>query len=214
MPAGGSQGYSSGITAIGETDEMADGTPTYSFPEMDPDRRLAEMILHVAERCEHDPNFGATKLNKILAFADFSAYFETGTPITGAEYMRLPQGPAPRRLRPVRERLKAEHDLAMRMVSVGKYQQQRVVPLRRPDLGIFTAAEIAAVDRIIEAFRDRTAREVSEFSHGIAWTVAENKASIPYEAVFLSDEALTAYDRVRTTELAAERGWERTARGA
>lgn len=193
---------------------MTKDTPTFSFPARDPDRRLAEMILYIAERCEHDPNFGATKLNKILAFADFSAYFETGTPITGAEYMRLPQGPAPRRLRPVRQRLEDEHDLAMRVVSVGKFRQQRVVPLRQPNLDLFTAAEIAAVDKIIDAFRHHTAREVSEFSHGIAWTVAANKASIPYEAVFLSDEALTDYDRVRTAELASERGWGSTARGA
>ena len=190
------------------------GSPTFSFPDMDPDRRLAELILYIAEKCESDPKFGATKLNKILAFADFSAYFETGKPITGAEYMRLPQGPVPRRLRPVRDRLEANHEIAMRTASVGKYQQQRVVPLRRPDLNIFTADEIAAVDKIVDAFWNHTAKDVSEFSHGIARRVAQNKASIPYEAVFLSDEAVTDYDRVRTAELASERGWKRTAHGS
>ena len=189
-------------------------TPTFSFPEMDPDRRLAELILYISEKWEQDPSFGATKLNKILAFADFSAYFETGRPLTGAEYMRLPQGPVPRRLRPVRDVLEAKHEIAMRVRSVGKYHQQRVVPLRSPDLSIFTAPEIAAVDKIVDAFWSHTAKKVSEFSHGIAWKVAENKASIPYEAAFLSDEALTDYDRVRTAELASERGWRRTAHGS
>lgn len=190
------------------------GSPTFSFPEMDPDRRLAELILYLAEKCERDPSFGATKLNKILAFADFSAYFKTGKPITGAEYMRLPQGPVPRRLRPVRDTLEADHAIAMRVVSVGKYQQQRVVPLRSPDLSIFTAAEIAAVDEIVDIFWNHTAKDVSEFSHGIAWQVAGDKSSIPYEAAFLSDEPLTDYDRVRTAELASERGWKRTAHGS
>lgn len=186
--------------------------PTFSFPEMDPDRRLAELILYIAEKCEHDPGFGAVKLAKVLAFADFSSYFETGKPITGAEYMRLPQGPAPRRLRPLRERLSADHEIAVREVSVGKYQQHRVVPLRRAGLSIFTAEEIAAVDKIIDLVWNRTAATVSEFSHGIAWKVARNTESIPYEAVFLSDEDLTEYDRARTAELASECGWER-ARG-
>ena len=186
-----------------------DAPPTFSFPEMDPDRRLAELILYIAEKCEHDPGFGAVKLNKILAFADFSSYFETGKPITGAEYMRLPQGPAPRRLLPIRGRLEDSHEIAVREVSVGKYQQQRIVPLRRPDLSIFTAPEIAAVDKIIDFVWNRTAAAVSEFSHGIAWRVAANRESIPYEAVFLSDEDLTDYDRARTAELASERGWER-----
>lgn len=187
------------------------GSPTYSFPDMDPDRRLAELILYIAEKCESEPRFGATKLNKILAFADFSAYFETGRPITGAEYLRLPQGPAPRRLRPVRDRLEANHEIAMRTASVGKYQQKRVVPLRRPDLSIFTADEIAAVDKIVDAFWNHNATDISDFSHGIAWRVPQNKTSIPYEAVFLSDEVLTQYDRVRTAALASERGWKGTA---
>ncbi len=191
--------------------------PTFSFPNMDPDRRLAELILYIAEKCARDPNFGATKLNKILAFADFSAYFETGRPITGAEYMRLPQGPVPRRLRPVRTELEARHEIAMRVGSVGKYQQQRVVPLRSADLSIFAAAEIAAVDKIVDAFWNHTATQVSEFSNGIGWTVAQNKASIPYKAAFFSDEALTDYDRVRSAALASERGcsgWKRTAHGS
>ena len=191
-----------------------EGSPTFSFPELDPDRRLAEMILYIADKCERDPTFGATKLNKILAFADFSVYFRTGKPITGADYMRLPQGPAPRRLRPVRDKMAANHEVALRVISTGKYEQQRVVPLRQPDLSIFTAAEIAEVDKIIDVFWHQTAKTASEFSHGIAWRVAQNKASIPYEAVFLSDEELTDYDRVRTAELASELGWERPAHGS
>ena len=119
-----------------------------------------------------------------------------------------------RRLPPVRAELEARHEIAMRVVSVGKYRQQRVVPLRSPDPSIFTAAEIAAADKIVDGFWNHTATQVSEFSHGIAWNVAENKASIPYEAAFLSDESLTDYDRVRTAELASERGWKRTAHGS
>ena len=69
----------------------------------------------------------------------------------------------------MRAGLEARHEIATRVVSVGKYQQQRVVPLRSADLSIFTAAEIAAVDKIVDAFWNHTATEVSEFSHGIAW---------------------------------------------
>lgn len=32
----------------------------------------------------------AGKLDRIPAFADFSACFETGAPVAGAEHMRLP----------------------------------------------------------------------------------------------------------------------------
>ena len=62
--------------------------------------------------------------------------------------------------------------------------------------------------QIVDALWNHTATEVSEFSHGIAWQVAQNKASIPYEAVFLSNEALT-----ETTTACERRSWRLNADG-
>ena len=182
---------------------------TFRFDDMDSDARLRELILYVAQKCDRDRRFGATKLNKILAFADFTSFFETRRPITGAEYMRLPQGPVPRRLKPVTEGMTAAHEMVLRVVPDGKYQQKRVIPLRDANLSLFTATEIALVDRAIDVFWGRTATAVSEFSHGIAWRIAKDRAPIPYESVFLSDEGITEYDIIRTRELADQYGWER-----
>jgi hypothetical protein len=92
-------------------------------------------------------------------------------------------------------------------VQDGKYQQKRVVPLRAPDLSLFSAEDIAIVDEMIQGLWQRTATAVSELSHGIAWKVAGDRERIPYEAVFLSDEPLTEYDIARTHELAQRYGW-------
>lgn len=182
--------------------------PTFSFPEIiDGEQRLRELILYIAARCESDSRFGATKLNKILAFADFTSYFRRRRPITGVEYMRLPQGPVPRRLKPITAAMEREYELVMRTVQDGKFEQKRVVPLRPADLSLFSAEDIAIVDEIIQAFWGRTAKAVSEFSHGMAWKVAGDRELIPYEAVFLSDEELTDYDVARTHELARRFGW-------
>lgn len=182
--------------------------PTYSFPELNGEARLRELILYIATRCETDHRFGATKLNKILAFADFVAYFRRRRPITGVEYMRLPQGPVPRRLKPVTADMELKHEMVMRTVQDGKFEQKRVVPLRAADLSLFSPDDIAIVDEMIHAFWGKTAKAVSEFSHGMAWKVAGDKELIPYEAVFLSDEALTDYDIARTHELARRFGWQ------
>ena len=64
------------------------------------DDRFKELVLYVCEKCVADPRFGATKLNKILYFADFLAYAESGEPITGMEYRENLNGPARRRLLP------------------------------------------------------------------------------------------------------------------
>ena len=167
------------------------------------------MILYIADKCESDGPFGATKLNKILAFADFSSYFQTGQPITGSAYMRLPQGPVPCRLKPVTAKMATRHEMRTRMVSYGKYQQKRVIPLRDARLGYFTPENIALVDLVIQKMWGRTAIQVSEFSHGIAWRIAGERMKIPYEAVFLSDDEITDYDLARTDELADVYGWER-----
>jgi hypothetical protein len=182
-------------------------TPTYSFPDIDGEARLRELILYIAGRCERDPRFGAVKLNKILAFADFTAYFRRRRPITGVEYMRLPQGPVPRRLKPITVEMEQNGDMVIRTVQDGKFEQKRVVPLRTPNLGLFAAEDIAIVDEMIQAFWGRTAKAVSKFSHGMAWKVAGDRELIPYEAVFLSDEELTDYDIARTHELAQRFGW-------
>ncbi|MFA5885459.1 MAG: Panacea domain-containing protein [Acidimicrobiia bacterium] len=67
--------------------------------------KLTELVLLVADRLRDDRAGGATKLNKVLSFADFAHCRRTGHSITGAEYQKLPQGPAPRRLLPIRDRL-------------------------------------------------------------------------------------------------------------
>ena len=174
---------------------------------MNGDAKLRELILYISARCESDPRFGATKLNKILLFADFTSYFRRRRPVTGVEYMRLPNGPAPRRLKPITAEMESVGELVMRTVQDGKFEQKRVVPLRPPNLSLFSAEDIAIVDEMIHRCWGRTAKAVSELSHGIAWKVAGDREAIPYEAVFLSDEPLTEYDITRTHELAKQFGW-------
>src|SRR5665811_1099589 len=69
------------------------------------ERKFTELLLYVADRLRADRAGGATKLNKVLFFADFAHVRRTGAPITGAADQKLPQGPAPRRLKPVRDSL-------------------------------------------------------------------------------------------------------------
>ncbi len=181
--------------------------PTFSVPIQNGEQKLAELILYIADKA---PKFGATKLNKTLVFSDFIAYFRLGTPITGVEYMRLPQGPVPRRLLPIVNGMREAGELVTREVTEGKYTTRLVIPLRPAKLDLFLAAEIAIVDEVIRAFKPQTATAVSNFSHGIAWKAAkDDQVLIPYESVFLSDKPLTAYDIARSQELAQELSWPR-----
>ena len=143
-------------------------------------------MLYVADRCEHHPKFGATKLNKILFYADFIAYIRLGQSVTGAEYQRLPHGPGPRRLVPVRSALLEAGDTVVRRKSCHAKIQDRLVPLREANLDLFSAREISIVDEVIDALQNRSAQEVSDLSHQLlAWQLADSGETIPYYAALL-----------------------------
>lgn len=169
-------------------------------------QRSKELILYVCERSANDPKFGATKLNKILYFADFLAYAQIGAPITGMEYQKLPNGPAPRRFVPIRDEMVKNRELAVQPVKlVTGRTQERPVNLRPSDLSMFTPQQVSLVDAVIEALRDATAEEVSELSHRmVGWKIVGQNETIPYETIFVSDEPLTEADIERGKELAKQ----------
>ena len=181
----------------------------FEFPELDGKARLRELILYISQKCCDDPTFSATKLNKILFYADFYSYFRHGTPVTGVEYMKLPNGPAPRPLVPIRDQMEKDKDIAIQKKAYFKYVQHRICPLRDPDTTAFSAPDILMVDEAIDMLRGKSSKEVSEESHGRAWRIAKDEESIPYEAIFLSDDdGLTDNEMAHLKALNQEYGWE------
>lgn len=168
------------------------------------EERLKELILYVATRCAHDPAFGATKLNKILWKSDFMAFAHHGIPITGVDYMKLPQGPVPRRLMPLQDELvRDKRAVVAELPAQWTFTRKVTVPLAPPRLSLFTPDQIALVDEVIAAFLPLTAKDVSALSHGKAWEAAGYQETIPYETVFLADE-ITHDDIVRARALSEE----------
>jgi hypothetical protein len=85
--------------------------------------------------------------------------------------------------------------------------QHRVVPLRRPNLTLFSGRDIAIVDEVIQALWDKTGTQVSQESHGVQWNTRALEDLIPYEASYLSDEPITPADVERTAALSKQYGW-------
>jgi uncharacterized phage-associated protein len=161
---------------------------------MSPDssEKLRELILYIAEHSERDEDFGKTKLNKILFYADFIAYAKMGRSITGQEYQKMQFGPVPRDIEAALNYLRASEDLAIRKCDHYGCPQQRPVALRTPDLEAFTAEEIALVQQVIDDLGAMNAADVCDLSHKfIGWRVAGEGETIPYESVFVSDRELT-----------------------
>lgn len=183
------------------------GALRFEFPELNGEEKLRELILYISDQCFDDPFFGATKLNKILYNADFQSFKRTGKPITGIQYQRLDEGPAPKRLLPVHKEMQENKEIVVKTKRMlNDKDQKRTIALREPNLDLFSASEIAIVDEVIRKLWGKTAKQVSLETHGISWEVYEDKELMAYESVHLSDE-VTFGDMVRAHELIEKHGW-------
>lgn len=155
------------------------------------ERKFTELALYRAQQLEADRAGAVTKLNKVLYFSDFAHVRRTGRPITGAEYQKLPQGPAPRRLLPVRDRLIEAGEAELRTESYLGYEQHRLIAKRAPDLSRFDPDELEVVNRVLEDLAHLTAAQVSGLSHAEpGWQLVDEGDAIPYEAALVAPEQI------------------------
>lgn len=163
---------------------MADSVTQDWTPD---EEKFAELILYVAHKIGTDPTGGATKINKILFSSEFASVRARGKPITGVEYQKLPNGPAPRRLLPIRNRLIDEGAAVRRQDSYFGKALHRLDPQRPANEDLFDDEELRIVDQVIEALWGKSATEVSQLSHSEkGWQMVEDGETIPYSAAFLS----------------------------
>jgi hypothetical protein len=162
------------------------------------DGKLRELILLISEWSQADPKFGAIKLNKLLFHCDFSAFLTFGEPITGQEYFALPQGPAPRHLKPVTDKMRKKEELAYKEVPYYGHLQKRPIALRSANLSVFSAAQVDLVRQTVQKFWNMSATEISDQSHiFLGWKVAQEKETIPYSTALVGRRPPTTEERER-----------------
>ncbi|MCX6557705.1 MAG: DUF4065 domain-containing protein [Candidatus Aminicenantes bacterium] len=156
-------------------------------------QKFKELILYISKQCERDDKFGATKLNKLLFYCDFEAYRQWGKSITGKEYQKLAEGPAPRCMLPVRdEMINIDKSLSISPTPFHNLKQDRFIPLREPNTKLFKKEEIELINEIIEKYRDFNGREISFESHKfIGYRIMEFNETIPYSLALIGNRPPT-----------------------
>ncbi len=177
---------------------------TYGSDSPESREKLRELMLFVAERCQNDGNFGVTKLNKVLFYADFLSFAKYGKSITGISYNKLPFGPAPTASEAIRSEMEDGDEIFVTKQGYSPYQTHRVIPRRAANLDLFRARDIALVDGVIEALAGLGGKQVSDLSHGRAWKAAGDFERIPYETTFVDDTPLTEADVVAAHDMIDE----------
>ncbi len=150
-------------------------------------QRLAALVHYVCYRCQDPSILGATKLNKVLWYADVLTYIKTGKPITGEIYVKHQYGPVSSHLNAIIEDLQTQGALATREVEFYGYPKKEFVALKAPNIEGFSATEISIIDSMIdEVCLRHTADTISKASHDVIWELAEIGEEIPYYAVLAS----------------------------
>ena len=167
------------------------------------EHKLEELIVLLAQSFEDDEAAGATKLNKVLFYIDFVHHRRFGRPVTGMEYQKLEHGPAPRRLLPVRDRLIQSGALQQVETEFHGLPQRRLKALRQPNLDGFGPTETDVIDEVVDAFRGRNGKELSDLSHQtFGWQWVAIGDTIPYFTAFArQDQTLSESMRERAERL-------------
>jgi len=141
--------------------------------------KMREMMVFFATL----PDMYATKLNKLLFYADFGHFRDFGVSISGSPYLAMQFGPVPQHYPWIEEDLLEGGDLSTEEIFFKKGGGGIVLcAAREPDLSAFSAEEIATLQRIARVLGHKTSKRLSELSHDErAWTATPTRSMIPYD---------------------------------
>lgn len=144
--------------------------------------KLNSVAHYIISRCQPD-DLGATKLNKILWFADVAYYERFGKSITGDEYVKRQFGPVPKHVPMAIRELEDEHLIVSKEIDFFGKPKREFWSLAEPDISSFDPNAIAIVDQMIEWICfDHTATSISGETHDLLWESAEMGEVIPLGA--------------------------------
>ncbi len=149
------------------------------------DREKLKALVHYI--CyKADSSLGATKLNKSLWYADVWSYVLDGEPITGESYVKQQYGPVPRHILEILHELAETKQIAIRDTEYYGYPKKDFVPLKKPNLSLFSPAQISLIDEVVNIVcHNHTAKSISELTHDETWSRANLDEEIPLHTVFV-----------------------------
>jgi len=150
---------------------------------------------YVIARARPD-RLGATKLNKVLWFADLASYRRTGRTITGQRsYEKRQFGPVPNGIVRALRRLETEGSIVTRLVSTPKGQRREFIWLAQPEVSAFTAEEIDILNQAIAWVCDRhSAVSISDLTHDALWEEIDLGDQIAIGAASVTPDPVTSED--------------------
>lgn len=158
--------------------------------------KFKEVLLYVLNKVGAKPNIGEVVLYKLLYFIDFDYYEKYEEQLIGATYIKNNYGPTPVEFAKIVQQMQGK-DLVKIEKKYFDYRQKKYLPLREPDISKLSTREQAIIDGVLRRLSDKTAKDISEYSHNdVPWMTTEDGKIIDYESVFYRTPAYSvrSYD--------------------
>ncbi len=152
-------------------------------------KKFKEVLLYILEKVGAMPNIGETAIYKLLYFIDFDYYEKYEEQLIGAKYIKNHYGPTPVEFTDIVNEMMLAGELEKVKSKYFQYEQKKYLPRRAPDLKDLNAQEIQLIDDVLARLSGKSAKELSEYSHGdIPWKSHQDGEVIDYENVFYRDD--------------------------
>ncbi len=160
-------------------------------------KKFKEVFIYVLEKVGSKSNVGMTVLYKLLYFIDFDYYEKFEEQLIGATYIKNHFGPTPVEFKKIVESMESKGELEVVKSKYFQHEQTKYLPRRESDISVLSAQEIKHIDEVLERLSDKTATELSNYSHkDMPWIGTEYNKIISYESVFYrtQDTSVRIYD--------------------
>ena len=147
--------------------------------------KFIEVLLYLLEKTAGKPNIGETVIYKLVYFIDFNFYEKYEEQLIGATYIRNKFGPTPMEFATIVAKMIKDKEVKKVEDKYFQYDQKKYLPLREPNLDKIKASEIKLIDEVLANLSDKTASDISEYSHNdVPWLTTPDGEKIEYESVF------------------------------
>jgi hypothetical protein len=147
--------------------------------------KFKAMVHYICAGCEDYRKLGATKLNKVILYAEREAYLRLGGGISTPRFVKRQFGPVPVAVIPVLNELQEEKKILIKERVVNGKQKRDFINLAEPDISSFSPEEISIIDRVAhDVCHHHTANSISRETHDDIWQMASIGEDLPMFTVF------------------------------
>lgn len=158
-------------------------------------KKFKEVFLYVLEKVGSKSNVGMTVLYKLLYFIDFDYYEKFEEQLIGATYIKNHFGPTPVEFKEIVKSMELKGELETVKSKYFLHEQTKYLPRREADISVLNAQEIKHIDEVILRLSDKSAAELSNYSHeDVPWITAEYGQILSYESVFYRTKRTSVRD--------------------